>query len=146
MKQKINKKEPKGLGGWLVLFQIGLILSIIIIFKAILNFNSDDFEIRFNILSMLLNILTIMAMGYVLILFYTKSKRFQKTAIIVLWASVAIYLLSMILASFSQEIDASLRVYLFVSIVSNTLFQTAKATIWTLYLKKSKRVKNTFVN
>ncbi len=145
MKQKISKKEPKGLGGWLVLFQIGIILSAILLARAIFNL-LDSLDITFNIFSLLLNIILLIFDIYVIILMYKKSRKFPKTTIITLWVSVAIYSFSLIPAYLSKEVDISLRQYVVISMIANTFFQAAKAIIWTIYLKKSRRVKNTFVN
>ena len=144
MKQKKRKKEdkkqpegPKGLGGWLILFQIGLIVSsiqiVFLLLSVISEFTSDIADI--------LNLIYVLIFGTLitisLIKFYKKKNNCPKFLIILLWVGFAFNLFFAIYnGSLNEEIVYSFD--LIISLIVNI--------IWTLYLKKSKRVKNTFVN
>tara|TARA_Y100000034_G_C6877323_1_gene401451 strand:- start:146 stop:523 length:378 start_codon:yes stop_codon:yes gene_type:complete len=122
------KEELKGIGGWLIIPTIGLLLSILAygIFTIL-----DAFEI-----SSSMDFLLVLLMGaFTGIIFYTlrlefkESKRFPKWYIFYLWLGI---LMGIIISL--EDID-------YISISSSVFF----AVIWTWYIKVSKRVKNTFV-
>lgn len=154
--EKINKKEPKGLGGWLILLQIGLIGSCIKLVREIFSFISSSSlsgNETYDSIVLIGDSIILMLAAYTLILFYTKNKKFKMTAIFLLWFGVVLSLSGIIflyiyydnLALYLEEIKDAFSI-LFVSLFIDLALQITAATIWTLYLKKSRRVKNTFIN
>jgi hypothetical protein len=127
-------KELKGLGGWLVLIQINLWASIILYATGIINSIILDSSI------IVFYILLLGLTGYTFFLMYSKNKKFLKFAIINLWVQLFIPLINTfgltINAGTPQEAGT-----IFGSLFPLILY----SIIWTNYLLKSKRVKNTFV-
>ena len=159
----IHKSEdsgPKGLGGWLIVVAIGLVVSCIRIpveswqiFGSILSDGSWEVLTTpgteyyhplwgpFLIFEMLGNALTVLMGMVALYLFFTKSKRFPKWYIWYLSINVGFLLLDSMLGNLIPAVrdaaDSGAMKELFRSIVS--------AAIWIPYMKISKRVRNTFV-
>jgi len=120
-----NKKNIKGLGGWLLFFTIfyaiGFLISIYLIYRLLFSFNSID---TFSKILAILYILGEFLILNSLILIIQEAKIAPKWAIIAVW----FYAIPSILR---RDIEVS--IYLIVL-----------AIIWTLYFKKAPRVKNTF--
>ena len=94
-------------------------------------------------IGLILYIAQIIAFLYAIILLYSKSKKFPKFAVFTLWFSIALLILTLYgFYLFSRDILATIAMAIFVVPVFIAIIQ---AIIWTLYLRKSKRVKNTFV-
>ncbi len=121
MKEKIN-----GLGGWLIILQIGFILNILIS-AFILIFSSE--------LIVIISCISIILLKFFsLYLMYEKKKIFPKVAIFTMWCS---FILSIV---YSFTISATLLTG------KNIFLGLIFPVVWTLYLVESERVKNTFVN
>jgi hypothetical protein len=127
---KKQKKELKGLGGWLILIQIFFISGVIsyLIYFILLLFShvySDYSRIMILILS-LLSVIALVLNGIVILLMYNKRKEFPVYAMILLCCDV-------IITFFLFNIFISI-----INLIVNIII---------IYcLQKSKRVKNTFVN
>ena len=126
---KKQKKELKGLGGWLILIQIFFISGVIsyLIYFILLLFShvySDYSRIMILILS-LLSVIALVLNGIVILLMYNKRKEFPVYAMILLCCDV-------IITFFLFNIFISI-----INLIVNIII---------IYcLQKSKRVKNTFV-
>ena len=131
-------KEPRGLGGWLVVVQILLILAVIykVYVFIVLNIDLD-----------LNGFLPPLEMGFfvvALIFMYAKHRLFPILAIFGIWLFPALQFLvtfGFFLGGLQYGFD--LGDFL---VVSLTGFYLTFAIIGTIYFRKSRRVKNTFVN
>ena len=122
-------KILKGLTGWLIIVQIGLILSIIIfIAESIFLF------LRGFIGFALIFLLFFLYETFVIFLMYSKDKKFPLFAIIGIWAPFGILIILSILNT-----------QWFFSSLTEILFSLIGGIIWTAYFRKSERVRNTFV-
>ena len=152
--QKINLKDHedecyknpnfnpnlKGLGGMLVLVQIGLIGSIL--FSLILSFDGLIIEeFAYSKLFGVLCILLFFYLGYTLFLMYKKDRRFPTFAIWSLWLSFVLNILDIFFFLFYRGGSLSS-----LSIWKQLTGGLMMAIICTLYFKNSARVKNTFFN
>jgi hypothetical protein len=147
---KINKKYekeeekggPKGLGGWLVLIQIGfwigtLYLISFTIGMLLMAISEGIYFFLFFLLGGGLVIINI----YALILMYKKRRRFPIIAILSLWGEFGLVVLIYGLAILINLEDSSQSIAEVVGAIALSLITTL---IWTAYFKESKRVKNTF--
>lgn len=123
-----ENKEIKGLGGWLIIFQIGLWIELVVYGIILLEAESYSF-----ILFLTLFILSIITLAFM----YTKDKRFPFLAILGLWLPLINVFIDFVN---TPESDSGLQ-YLAGAI----LIYAVPAIIWTLYFRRSKRVKNTFI-
>lgn len=135
----MSKKDLKGLGGWLILYAVGLILMDLLNFSGVIGgiLTKNIF---------LLFPLIIYSLFYLWIttLFFNKQKLFVKVTIILLWIGIisGILLVSLgFLASLIHYIEDSSS-YLLMMILILVFINIA----WLQYFKESIRVKNTFVN
>ncbi len=135
MEEKDEYNELKGLGGWLVLVQIGFILSILLLIPYFLIIipslvGGGVLLLLQFILYVFIGLLSI----YCLILMYQKKKRFPKWAIFTLWFGFG-FGVFVVITSFES--------------IGKTIWEISKnlvpAIIWTAYYLKSRRVENTFV-
>jgi hypothetical protein len=132
----VNEKKIEGLGGWLILVQIGFIFSVIINLEfllypygqSVIAFLQQTYNIP-SLITILLFCSIIFFYIYSLFLMYQKKKGFVKWAIFTLWYTFGIN--AIIVLTISGEL-------------MNLLFALASAILWTSYFKQSKRVKNTF--
>lgn len=138
------QEQPKGLGGWLIIIQILLFLTLfyslfvgftLLIFGMFITFSLIIFIFLFSIV--------------ILFLFYRKSKKFIRLSLIWIWlVFVGFGLSSLIIPILIILSDPSFITsdfgYILESILS-TIFYLVISILFTLYIKKSKRVKNTFV-
>lgn len=156
-----------GLGGWLILVIIGLFISALFvslpkIFSSLDALGSDTFSafsdttsayytpgfaeaLLFEIIS---TIVLFCATIYLIILFFKKSKKFPKYYINILLANIAFLVISLcIWSSLVMPGEAQ-------KVLNDTLSDQYKAItqsilsllVWGSYMKKSMRVKHTFVN
>jgi len=125
------KKNPKGIGGWLILPTIGLFLSIIIylilavIEIAVVFLGAGT---GWDIIYLLTSAGMFGLVVYTLVLEFKKKKEFPKWAIILTALGVVVTII------FSIE-DSD-----YTGLVQSIVF----AAIWIGYFLQSKRVKNTF--
>ncbi|MAG79073.1 hypothetical protein CMI40_01720 [Candidatus Pacearchaeota archaeon] len=122
------KEELKGIGGWLILPTIGLLLGILL-YSFLTILYAIDISSSFDVLLVLLLGVSTGITFYTLRLEFKESKRFPRWYIFYLWFGLFVA----IMISFG-DVD-------YTSISSSIIF----AVIWTWYIKVSKRVKNTFV-
>lgn len=129
-----KNNELKGLGGWLVLVQIGFILSIVLLIPYFLIIiplliGGGILPLLQFILYVFIGLLSI----YCLILMYQKKKKFPIWAIFTLWFGFGVSVFALI-TSFES--------------IGNTIWEISRiipVILWTAYYKKSKRVQYTFV-
>lgn len=130
----MKDKELKGLGGWLIVFQIGLIFGALMIIFALISAGASAslYGESLTIYEGLYYGIFASVIIVLLVLFYKKSKYFPISYIIYTWASFLLTSLIYVLefGTLSQEITYSL----------------TQSIVWTAYLVQSKRVENTFVN
>lgn len=121
-------KETKGLGGWLILPIIGFIVNILIYLYDLSGiFALNDFG--WIMLIIVVDGLAIFLLGTTLFLIFKKQKEAPKWAMIAIGYNILIYFLIV----FTSEAPFNF-VWFFISLA------------WINYFRKSKRVKNTFVN
>jgi len=125
-----NKKKLEGIGGWLLLPVIGLIIGAVIsIFVSILSLfllNNSEFRIYF----IGFTIGSFFSV-YTLFLIFKKKKEAPKWAILTVWYVAILQVVFALIFPDSEWAD--LRSGFLLSPI-----------IWTLYFSYSKRVKNTF--
>jgi len=146
---------PEGIGGWLILIVIGLIVTPfrlgyevimnmvpLISSPNILALNSPDltnliyFEIFGNLIFALYSIL-------LLFLLFSKNKLFPKLLIFYFVTNFAFIMLDLFLAS---QISVIQHTETDASVIKEIFKSSFNLIIWVPYLILSKRVKNTFVN
>jgi len=135
-------KSPKikGFGGWLGLFAFGLYLSTI----ALLYYSLVAGFLFFNILSFL----HFGYFVYLLYLMHRRSKSFKRFAIYGLWIWIPILIIKLLYFAFSltgEEEFTRVVTLLFSGAGVSLILRVVISFLWTEYLLKSKRVKNTFI-
>ncbi len=159
---RLSPDDPKGLGGWLVLVQIGLyvtlIRSFLMVYDFFLNSHGSEgwnaltspgsadyhtlwkptlvFEVSANIILLLLTV-------YLLILLYNKRAVFPRWLILYYIIGLGMQIILIILVS---NIPQSAELTAGSSLLSNIARGLVNSLIWTAYILRSKRVQNTFVN
>ncbi|ANC78907.1 hypothetical protein ABE65_019720 [Fictibacillus phosphorivorans] len=145
--QPKQKEDLKGLGGWLILVGVGLILAlpykldaVQVGFHAIRGYEFKSLLLKYVVYGeFIFNIGLIGLNVYLLYLFFTKKKAFVKTWIFLLQISLVFAVLIDLLLLFVEEINTETP---FVNSASALL----AFIIWSTYAKKSWRVQNTFIN
>lgn len=120
----------KGLGGWMILLTMFLLLNFFIWFEASVKYALILTNIKYTIFFLVSSAITISFL-YVLILEFKKKRKFVHFSIIVYWISL---FLSIFINLINMNED-----YL-------PLGAVIIGVIMNIYLKQSKRVENTFVN
>ena len=148
-----SKSELKGLGGWLVLMGIGIVVSPLV---ALFGLNSsaklvgDPFALeslsQFNNLivpffkfTVMYSLMLFVYSIVVAIMFFRKKKVFVKLNIIGYIIAV-VYAIASVIAFIGMPSSA------FGDIIQSLVSAVIGGVIWTMYLLKSVRVKNTFIN
>jgi len=127
MKKKEQKK--KGIGGWLILPIIGFISSIFIMLIDLVFLFSSIGKYLYPIeLFIFLDVGMLFLYSYTLILIFKKKKNAPTLVITTLWMGVVYNFIASLIGDYNL---------VFGSIIG--------AIIWTMYFKKSERVKNTFI-
>ncbi|WP_379159276.1 DUF2569 domain-containing protein [Paenibacillus sp. sgz5001063] len=151
---------PSGLGGWLVVVQMGLIATMVMLGLQILNYNLPSFQPEYwdtltskqgelyhrlwapvIIFEAAANVLLLLLCVFTLVLFYQKKALLPRMIILFYFSSLAmgiidyIFLLNIPLA---REMGQGENVRDLVRGVFTCI-------IWTSYFRKSERVANTFV-
>jgi hypothetical protein len=155
-----TSNHPKGLGGWLILVGIGLILGLIKVIVTLIsiykpfmnadalnkltNINSSTYIPNFGLLfysEIIINSFVILLMIYLIYLFFRKKNTFPKyyifiTLFVIITIPVDAYLASIV---FPDE-------KIFDTDTTKSFFQSLfSGVIWIPYMVKSKRVRNTFI-
>lgn len=167
--QQSREKEPpllllgaSGLGGWLVLVQIGIYLTILLNILSLNNdilpaFSSDIWETLTSkdsivydpmwapllIFELVVNTLFVLLGIFCLYIMYRKKSIFPKLMIILYSASLAVAILDYILLnqiSIIDEYDISGQ-----DDVTVIIRSAITCAIWIPYFRKSERVQNTFI-
>lgn len=150
---------PTGVGGWLLLIAIGLIVAPILNAKNLWDLlgvvrtldwshvaSVNPLGVVTLVLELLLQSFMVVASVALLYLFSLKKRRFPKLAIVYMWILV---LLSSVLSGFAALMVNAGAPGVTTAAAAQELAQTIKllliAVIWTPYLLRSRRVKNTFV-
>lgn len=123
------KKELKGIGGLLLLPVIGLIGVSFDLANEIISAISSIEKLDMKILLIIDIILLCLCLNALSLVFH-KDKRAPNACILVLWVSLGFGAINFILTYDAVYLTGA----------------TLAAVIWYNYFKKSKRVKNTFVN
>lgn len=121
-------EQLKGIGGWLNLVHIGLYVSLLFSLYALISMALYGTRTPFNFLYVLLGLFLLFLSASLLANFYHKNRNFSNLTI--LWMGVALF-------------TGVLGIKLTFGFV---IFYLVLFILTTTYLKKSKRVKNTFVN
>ncbi|RLG12249.1 hypothetical protein DRN73_03225 [Candidatus Pacearchaeota archaeon] len=124
---KKKKEKIKGIGGWLILPTIGLILGAILMIYSTFIIFINIYKPGVETLFVIYGAYTFLII-YSLILEFQYKKEFKKMIIITLWAGI---LFTIIIGALTGDYSG-----LFTSMIV--------ASIWTAYFLKSERVKNTF--
>lgn len=138
----MSKKEIKGIGGWLLILIIGFFFSaifsffieLLIIYLIYLKFSF------FRIVCFILITLILLLEIWTINVGFKKKKTFPKIAIITLWVTFLIG------GGFSLYYYNAIDSFEAIGKIIDILLSLALSILWTLYLIKSKRVKNTFIN
>ncbi|CAH1211658.1 hypothetical protein PAECIP111893_03451 [Paenibacillus plantiphilus] len=146
--------DTSGLGGWLVLVQIGLYASIVLMFKTILDglemMNSEawGFFSEFHVLlgplivfEVVVTILILLFTVFVLIMFYLKKAILPRLMIILFGVSAAFAFIDLLWAyqiPLLEELDGG-------SLIREFVRSLLTCAIWIPYFIRSERVENTFV-
>ncbi len=145
--QTKQKEEVKGIGGWLLLVAVGLILAlpyklnaILIGLEAIKGYTLNSLLLKYIIYGELVfNIGLLLFNVYLLYLFFAQKKVFVKSWLFLLQITLYFAIVLDVLLLFVDEVDTGTA---FVNSASAAL----AFVIWSAYAKKSYRVHNTFVN
>lgn len=127
--------KTSGLGGWLILVQIGFWLSALIIARSTISLlNVFKHANVYNVSAFFLSLAFTSILAYSLVLMYLRKKEFPNWAIFTLWYSFVYTVIISLLLSKSQE-----------EMIGDIIKSLIAPLIWTAYFKMSIRVKNTFV-
>jgi hypothetical protein len=157
---KLSPDHPKGLGGWMVLVQVGLYLTLISTVLTIFQFFTSTFgsdtwdtlttpdgtdyhalwkpTLLFEVIA---NIVIVLLIAYLLILLYNKKSVFPRWLIFFYLANLLVLIVDAVMLANIPNSDEW---------VSGNRFQDIGRTlltclIWSTYVLRSKRVRNTFV-
>lgn len=157
-----NNQEigPKGLGGWLILVAIIIIVTPISIASSVYKdlylsiFTTDVWELTTNpssefytpffkttlIFELLINLIMIIVWLIVITLFFSKRRLFKTFFLGILIASPIILIIDAIIGGYVMN------VVIFDADTTKDIVRTIiSATIWSSYTLRSKRVANTFI-
>lgn len=129
MKNNKTKEKLVGIKGWLLLIVIGLFLEIIVYLAGILDFFFFKLNIYFGLIYLILFCLLIKT----LILILQKKKKAIMWAIVMLWVP---YIFGLVIFTLEYMQFGQTNYNAIVGMLIGNI-------IWTLYFKKSERVKNT---
>lgn len=146
------KGSPSGLGGWLILTQIGLFISLLTIGIQLTNLAVElsgediwglfpiDLKTYF-VFILSSHILLLLFIVFIITQFYRKKAIVPKSMVIMYSANIAITIINFILIhQVTYAGDAEIA-----SSIQAIIQAIISAAIWIPYFMKSKRVKNTFV-
>ncbi|WP_342564107.1 DUF2569 domain-containing protein [Paenibacillus sp. FSL R7-0345] len=158
---RLSPDHPKGLGGWLALIQIGLYVTCIRTFILIYDFfintrgsegwyaltspGSADYHTLWKptlIFEVSANIILLLASVYLLTLLYNKRAVFPRWLIFyyIIGLLLQVVIIALV-ASIPQSSELANG-----NLLQNIARGLVNSLIWTTYILRSKRVRNTFVN
>ena len=132
-KNKFNKGS-KAIGGWLVVFLLGIISSILLNGLGLIGLIRNLFIVPIEIWSVIIILLYIaleILMIYALILMFKRCRAFINISIFMLYFNMGI-----LLVVYAVEGTVTLAKIGYTIVI---------VTIWIFYLQKTKRVKDTFI-
>jgi hypothetical protein len=152
---KKKKVGSSGLGGWLILVGLGLILGSILspvglfgyIYLLLENIDIPGFKLVLQVNLILLSI-SFIADIYLLYLFFKKNKKFPFYYVISLWFMIAWAVIDYLMVTLLSAPPGELQMFL-----DEYIYETTKelvkisisSIIWILYMHRSERVKATFI-
>jgi hypothetical protein len=148
---------PSGIGGWLILPAIGLVLAVYARASSLVALAHPTMKVftenwlgtgRVKYAAVILgrDVVNMFLLGftiYVVALFFRKKRALPKACVILLWAGAVCALGNYALHAISGELPRDIMLRAGFSI--GAALAIAIAVIWTAYFMKSARVKNTFV-
>jgi len=137
-----TQKELKGIGGWLIFLAFSLTISVI--YNSINLFTSIPLMLELSVtvpmfVFFMIDTLWLCYLAYIAFLFFNKDYRFPKQFKISTIVSIAIAAASLFTLSVSSDYTVYSSDY---QNIFNSIFY---AIVWILYINKSIRVKNTFI-
>jgi len=157
----MGNEEIEGLGGWLFLLGIGIVISPIFTIQQIYPLFSELFSSNawtllttpgtnsykpyfasVIIIELTANILLLLGSIYMIKLFFKKNSLFPKFFIAVLLVKLFISIADHI----SYKVFIANTTVKFMALMDDILIFLAFASVWTSYLLVSKRVENTFIH
>lgn len=139
-----NKNECKGIGGWLILLtlRIGIfVISYSFLTYTFLSYLLDpESEFGLSLRLFLMCGIMVFINTYTIILEFQHKKKFINWAIVALWIHMPMLIYLDLALGFELGFESTLK-----QILANYAIVIAQIIAFTLYLKKSKRVKNTFI-
>ncbi len=135
---KEEQKTKKDIGGWLALFVFGLYLSIVVILYYALTIEFLFFKLLF--------LVCLSCLIYTIILMHKRKKIFKKFAILTLWFGAGIIVIEVLYFIFVLTEEQFLEWWglVFYGEAGQLAIVVIISLLWTNYLIKSKRVKDTF--
>jgi hypothetical protein len=135
---KEEQKTKKDIEGWLAFFVFGLYLSIFVILYYTLIIEFLFFKV--------LSLVYLSCLIYTIILMHKRKKIFKKFAILTLWFWAGIILIGIIYFIFTLTEEQFLEWWklAFYEGAGQLIVALIISILWTNYLLKSKRVKETF--
>jgi len=124
-------QEPKGLGGWLILVGIGLVVNLLQYFAAFVVIGKEPASSISPFFVILLILATVLSLCAVLLFFY-KSRHFPQ-------AFIGLIVVGFFVTAATKAQFPGLE------IARDLIVQVLAALIWIPYILKSRRVKNTFI-
>ncbi|HRZ85160.1 MAG TPA: DUF2569 family protein [Candidatus Paceibacterota bacterium] len=142
--KEVTNKDLQGINGWLLFFVIWIGISIILFpIQLIGNLNNPLFSL--STIYIIISIFSLLLTISIFILIFTKKSWVPKYIILIIWLQFLIGLTSFLTIkfNFSSQLEAIAGL---VGLILGIVFSLAWAILFTIYLVKSQRVKNTFVN
>jgi|SRR3989344_2347118 len=135
---KEEQKTKKDIEGWLALFVFGLYGSIFVSLYYTITIEFLFFKLLF--------LVYLSCLIYTIILMHKRKKDFKKFAIITLWLPAGIILIEIVYFIFTLNEEQFLEWWrlMFYGEVGQLVVAVIISILWTNYLLKSKRVKDTF--
>lgn len=154
----VEEKKPNGLGGWLILPAIGVILGPFMLLVSIPSIfpehavwklaTTPGTELYHPLLGPLIIFEAVASIGFLIAYlllafwFFNKSRHFPKGFIIILCASALFHFVDITIAGFIPAVAKSPNIIDFKPLIKSII----ACAIWIPYFLVSVRVKNTFVN
>ena len=135
---KSKEKKLEGFGGWLLLLGLGIFLTVIFGFLDLLS----QFESVGLNLSIIVKTVTLIMMVWLLVVMVKRKKSFKKWFLGINVAFVIFTLIILVITYGSNFFISEQVQVLYKQLIGSAIY----IIIWSLYLWKSRRVENTFIN